>query len=290
MTSAPPPLSVVIPSYQRLGLTRAAVESVLAQEEVAFEVVVVDDGSTDGSAAGLREAYAGEPRVRLFEKENGGAASARNRGLEEARGDLVVLLDCDDLLVPGALAARAAYFEAHPHVDLALCDAVYEGGWKEDGQTIFGRRHFRPPTSLRGLLDGAWAQASQMAMRRATAGRLRFDESYRVAEDVEFLYRVLLAGYEIGLQRETLVRYRKHGAQLVDDDRAIQEGMIRVLEQYAEHAGDARLHTYQIARRRATLLVREGRLQEARPHLRTWLRTRFSSKALRWYVASFLRR
>ncbi len=290
MTPPAPRFSVVIPSYQRLSLTRAGLASVLAQEGATFEAILVDDGSTDGTAAALLKEHAGDARVRIIEKANGGVSTARNRGMDEARGEIIVLLDCDDLLVPGALAARAAFFDQAPDVDLALCDASYEGGWKQDGQTIFGRHHFRPPTSLTALLDGAWAQASQMAMRRDTAGRIRFDESYRVVEDVDFLFRVLVAGHTIGLHEEPLVRYRKHGAQAVDDDTAIQEGMIRVLEQYAEHAGDARLHAYQIARRKAKLLVREGRYADARPHLRTWLRTRFSSKALRWYVSSFFRR
>ncbi|MFV1958082.1 MAG: glycosyltransferase family 2 protein [Planctomycetota bacterium] len=282
-------MSVVVPAFDRAALAVEAPEGVFAQTLSDLEAILVDDGSTDGTSERVAERFAGEERLRLVQKPNGGAASARNRGLDEARGTYVTLLDCDDLLLPHALASQAALLDAQPDADLAFCDARYEGGWKQDGQTVFTRRHYRPPTSLEALLDGAWAIASQITVRRATAGDLRFDETYRVVEDLEYLFRFFLAGHRAVLNPEVLVRYRKHGAQAMDDGDAIRLATIRVLEQYTPPGGGSRIHRYQVARRKAVHLARQGRLREARPHLVTWIGTRFSSRALRWLLKSFVR-
>ncbi len=284
-----PTVSVVIPTWNRAALAVEAVESVLAQSFGDVEAVLVDDGSTDDTGERARARFGRDPRLVLASKENGGAASARNRGLDLARGPLIAFLDSDDLYRPDHVASQVATLEAHPEADVAICDAVYEGGWKEDGRTVFTRRHFRPPTGLREMLDGAWVLPSQMMVRRARLGAVRFDESYRVCEDIEFLTHLYAKGLRGILNPAVLTRYRRHGAQAMDDDDAIRLGTIRVLEQYAPLAAvaGARLHSYQLARRKATHLVKHGLWKEARPHLATWLRHRFSSRAFRWWVRSF---
>ena len=98
-------VSVVIPAYNAAGVLSQCVSSVLAQEGVEVEVVIVDDGSADDTlavATGLAEA---DPRVRVVSKPNGGVSSARNAGLDAATGEVVVFVDADDALVPGALAS-----------------------------------------------------------------------------------------------------------------------------------------------------------------------------------------
>lgn len=108
-------VSVVIPTYNSGPLVTEAVESVLAQTRPADEVIVVDDGSTDDTAARLA-AYG--PRVRYITKENGGVSSARNRGVAEANGDAVAFLDADDVWHPRKLELHSAVLAAHPHIGL----------------------------------------------------------------------------------------------------------------------------------------------------------------------------
>lgn len=93
-----PQVSVIIPTYNRARYLPAAVDSVLRQTFSDFEVIVVDDGSTDDTGT-VMQRYAGDPRVRYFRKGNGGCASARNFGLGHVRGEFIEHLDSDDILV-----------------------------------------------------------------------------------------------------------------------------------------------------------------------------------------------
>jgi hypothetical protein len=99
--SDPLTFSIVIPVYNRAKLVQRAIASCLMQRHPSFEVIVVDDGSTDDTAATV--AATTDPRVRLIQQPNCGVCPARNRGADEARGEWVVCLDSDDELVPGAL-------------------------------------------------------------------------------------------------------------------------------------------------------------------------------------------
>lgn len=105
-----PLFSVVIPAYNRAHLIEGTLESVFAQSETDYEIVVVDDGSTDGTAEVVRR-Y--EDRLRLIRQDNAGPGQARNTGIEAARGEYVVLLDSDDRWFPWTLATYRAVIERH---------------------------------------------------------------------------------------------------------------------------------------------------------------------------------
>jgi chondroitin synthase len=112
-----PLFSVYITSYNCSRFVRRAIDSVLAQTYSDFEVVVVDDGSTDASCPLLQESYRTDPRIRLYHKDHGGPAKTANCAIELCKGFLIVELDADDMLVPTALEAVAQFFEANPLVD-----------------------------------------------------------------------------------------------------------------------------------------------------------------------------
>lgn len=119
-------VSVIIPFFNEVALTKRALESVLGQTHQKFEVLLIDDGSSEDDSE-LRDIAASDPRVRIVRKENGGAASARNLGLALARGEYIAFLDCDDTFLPqkietqlrvmqesGSLISHTSYIISYP--------------------------------------------------------------------------------------------------------------------------------------------------------------------------------
>lgn len=119
MTAAPMParLSAIVPAYNVERYVGAALDSLLAQTAPFHEIIVVDDGSTDATAAIVAQ-YAGQRGVRLIRCENGGQGSARNLALAQAQGDFIYFFDADDLLDPGFVAAMQALLALHADADI----------------------------------------------------------------------------------------------------------------------------------------------------------------------------
>jgi glycosyltransferase involved in cell wall biosynthesis len=111
-----------VPAFNAARHLGAAIGSILAQTHAALEVVVVDDGSTDGSAAVARAVA--DPRVRVLSRPHAGPAAARNLGVAVAEGDLLAFLDADDLWVPGKLEWQLAALAAGPSLDMVFGHAV----------------------------------------------------------------------------------------------------------------------------------------------------------------------
>jgi glycosyltransferase involved in cell wall biosynthesis len=120
--SSQPLVSIIVPTFNRAVLLRAALASLLCQSWTNFEVVVVDDGSTDNTAAVLAEAAEKDKRVRYFRQKNRGVSSARNTGLLKARGDLIAFLDSDDLWYAWKLEAQVAVLAALKDVGMVWTD------------------------------------------------------------------------------------------------------------------------------------------------------------------------
>lgn len=116
-------ISIIIPLYNKEGSIAQALDSVMAQECQDFEVIVVDDGSTDGGAA-VVENY-GDPRIRLVRQENAGVSAARNRGIEEAKGEYVAFLDADDVWMPGFLSEIVALQREFPQCRAQATNYVF---------------------------------------------------------------------------------------------------------------------------------------------------------------------
>lgn len=113
--------SIIIPLYNKQNYIKKTIDSVFAQTYQEFEVIVVNDGSTDNS---LKEALSiTDPRVRVIDKSNGGVSSARNRGIQEAKNDWIVFLDADDVLYPNALATYMELHDIYPKIKV-LCASI----------------------------------------------------------------------------------------------------------------------------------------------------------------------
>jgi glycosyltransferase involved in cell wall biosynthesis len=130
-------VSVVVPTYNRAHCIEKAVDSALDQSHRQLEVLVVDDGSSDGTRAKLARRYEGEPRVRYFFQRNQGVSAARNHGLREVRGEYVALLDSDDVWHPWKIEAQLKCLVAMPEAGMIWTDMDAVG---PDG-TIVGHRY-----------------------------------------------------------------------------------------------------------------------------------------------------
>ncbi|MBK8743116.1 MAG: glycosyltransferase family 2 protein [Betaproteobacteria bacterium] len=200
-----PRVSVIIPTYNRRDLVLNAIGSVLAQTLPVDEIIVVDDGSGDGTADALQRHFGS--RVLYVRQDNAGVAAARNHGLAIARGDYLALLDSDDEWLPEKNSRQVQWLDAHPDFGMVLCDVirVTKGGEIVD---VFRRREFIPEDGLvlRWVLrNPALAPVSAMIRRGVLADIGGFNTGLRTAEDIEFHLRVARR-WPIGVVSESLVR------------------------------------------------------------------------------------
>lgn len=287
--------SVVLPTFNRRSLVRQAIDSVLAQTEPGFELLVVDDGSTDGTADELEERYGREPRLRVLRKLNGGSASARNLGIDEARGPWIALLDSDDVWDPTYLERQLVHAANHPTADAILADLRLEGPWQRGEPTVFARPGWRPPDSMGAMLAGAWALPTATLLRTELARRLRYDEDYRRGEDTELLFRFHAAGHRLVVNPDVLGAWRRHTGPETDPQKTgASDGMSLehevLLEMYRHPEPRSRDVRRRIARMHAKRMIRDGRWRDARPYLWTWWRLRpGSTRALRLLIRSWRR-
>ena len=294
--SAAPAISVVIPTYNRQVLVQAAIESVLAQTYEDFELIVVDDGSQDDTATVVRERFGADPRLRIVAKKNGGTASARNRGVREARGALLAFLDSDDLWLPRYLESQREVLEREG-ADMVLCDVVYDGHTDRKADSLFADPEFFAPTSMRGMWIGGWGLPSAQMLRTKVAKTLPFRQDYRCSEDTEFLFRFHKHGHTCVLNDERLSIWRHHGgeqgaAQKTAEVTAFEAERLRMIQEYGRLAPDwpqIKHRLYNKHRELAKHLIKQGRMRLARPHLLAWWRHRpLRMRPMFLYLRTFL--
>jgi glycosyltransferase involved in cell wall biosynthesis len=216
-------ISVIIPTFNRAHVLRDAIDSALAQSLSPLEIIVIDDGSTDATPELLAE-YG--DRVRVVRQTNQGVAAARNAGIAAARGDLLALLDSDDVWMPRKLELQAALFDSDPGLGLVHCGADFvDAGVSHDGME--GRV---AEEMLRLDREVIIAHGSGVVVPRSVAEEIGgFDARMRVSEDWDFCYRIA-ARYPIGFVKEALVRYARHESGLHRDIPKMEHGMLLALE------------------------------------------------------------
>ncbi len=209
-----PEVSIVIPTYNRRAMVAEAIASVIAQCGVNFDLIVVDDGSTDRTAeeldrlATLANAdHAHRMIMRVVRTENRGVAAARNTGVALASAPLIAFLDSDDLWLPDKLERQMAFTHAHRNFAIAQTEEI----WIRGGRRVNpGLRHRKRAgdifvDSLRTCLISPSAAIMRIDLFRELGG---FDERMTAAEDYDLWLRILARGHEVGLVAEPLVTRR----------------------------------------------------------------------------------
>jgi len=206
-----PCVSVIIPTYNRRDYVQEAIDSVLAQTHTDYEIIVVDDGSTDGTGEALRARYG--DRIRYVWQENQGESVARNRGIEMAQGEYVAFLDSDDLWLPEKLEKEVPVLEASHDAVLVFTPAwpVDAGGQRLSDIAISGGIDRNKLTLEALCMENALGSAGSTALvRRGSLERVGgFDRSIRYSEDWDLWLRLRQRGCFAFVQ-EPLAHIRQH--------------------------------------------------------------------------------
>jgi glycosyltransferase involved in cell wall biosynthesis len=230
-----PLVSVVVPTYQRVHTIRASVESLLAQHGVDFEVLVVDDGSSDGTPAVLGAMR--DPRLRILRVPHGGVAAARNAGIAASETPFVAFHDSDDRALPGRLAVPAEFLSSHPDIDLVIQNGHMlpvegdplgrEEPWirPEIAVTLAAR-----PIGVAEVFRWNLGQLQGMTFRRRALDAVGpLDGSFSILDDLDLVLRVTTSHRAVFLDVPAFA-YRRHAGGIARNRSVVREESIRLAE------------------------------------------------------------
>lgn len=274
-----PRVSVVLPVHNRAGVLSRAVACVLDQTEKNWELIIVDDGSTDATEEVLTRF--GDPRITLLRHaDNRGAPAARNTGMEAARGDFIAFLDSDDVWHRNRLAAQLALFENTSAAAMVCGVSVVTTSGTTRGVPILegdaGRR-------LTNFESGVIHTSAVMVKRWVVEQGIRFDERLPAYQEYDFLLQVAHRGLDVVGVPEVLVEIRYDGAQPHISNPAAQVAALELIRQKYWATMTARgRSSYHLKLMRAHLSL--GNLREARRESRKVIAAE-PFAAQRWPIA-----
>jgi len=262
MAERAPFVSVIMPTYNLVAYTADALDSVRAQTFADFEVVIVDDGSTDNTVD-IVKPFLADPRFRLIEQPNAGTSAARNTAISHAVGEWIALLDCDDLWLPDKLARQAELIAEHPDAALVFGNGIEFNETGDEWPFYRKREVFPDGAGLDRLLKGNCFWALTVMVRRRDvldAGMLRADTPG--VDDYDLWLKVLEDG---GVARgvwEPIARYRKRRDSQGVNKAVMFELLLKVYEDARDRQPDPRLRSLaedRLARTRSDLLLVKAR-------------------------------
>jgi len=263
-----PTVSVVIPTFNRWPLVGAAIESVLAQSFSDFELIVIDDGSTDDTAKQLARFGS---RLRLLSQPNRGVSAARNFAVRHARGSYLAFLDSDDLWLANKLAIQVAFMEQNPSVQICQTKEI----WIRNGVRVNAKAKHRKPSGdiFIASLELCLVSPSAVMLTRALFEQLGgFDESLPVCEDYDLWLRIAL-DHSVALIDDALVIMRGgHADQLSRSLWGMDRYRVLALQKLLRSGldGRRRVAAIEVLRRKVEVLAagarKRGKLCDARAY------------------------
>lgn len=232
-----PVVSVLMPCYNAAETISSTLESLAQQTLRDFELIAVDDGSTDETPAILRNFAAGDTRFHLVSQEHGGIAKALNLGLDECQAEYIARMDADDLAYPERLAKQVSFLDAHP--DIALVSCQVKGFPAENVRQGFEiyldwQNSLLTDEDIRReiFIESPFAHPS-VAIRRDWLGKVGGYQEYGWPEDYDLWLRLYLAGAHFAKLPEVLLEWREHEPRLTrQDSRYSLENFLRVKAHY----------------------------------------------------------
>ena len=231
-TAKQPLVSVVTATYNMGQYLPQAVGSVLAQTHPHVEIVVVDDGSTDGTPAICAQLAAQDPRVRIHRQENAGQAKAKNMGVRLSRGEFVAFLDADDLWIADKLERQLPLFAGRPSVGVVYSDYACMDG---DGRPL----HKNPTHMHRGRISGKllienFVSFPTAIVRKECLERHGvFDETFGMGIDYDLWLR-LSAHYDFDFVDAATIRYRIWAGQMSKNYRKRYQSAIGIMQRFLD--------------------------------------------------------
>lgn len=232
-----PKVSVIIPTYNCDRFLPEAINSVLQQTLTQLEIIVIDDGSTDQTAA-ILQAYQARhgDRVRTVSRFNQGVSAARNHGIQLAQGEWIAFLDADDVFFPDKLKAQLQVAAENP--DLGM---IHSGWQRVDSAgkvlTIVEPWHQVPRLDLEGWLRYKPVLPSAMLFRRDWLLRSGgFDPRFSMSEDTELILRLARSGCESEWLRQVTVSYRQHDSNATHKGLLQARSLTTILDEFFAHA------------------------------------------------------
>ena len=237
---AGPIVSIVTPAFNAEHFIAHTIESVLRQTFTDFELLVIDDGSDDGTS-GIAERYAKrDSRIHLSRQTNRGIAAARNSGIKQARGRLIALLDSDDLWLPTFLCEQLAILEEHPEIAILSANALNFGG-PFDGEPLLPVAGDAPiyPVPLLTLIQQEDSLSIFAVFRRELFDAVgTFDETLHRSEDYDLWLRAASAGLLIAVNPRPLGLYRRRADSLSADEALMLDAMKQPLAKVQQAFAD----------------------------------------------------
>ncbi len=218
--------SVIIPTYNREAFVIEALESVALQTKAPYEVIVVDDGSTDRTKALVKKYF---PSAVYIRTQNQGVSKARNIGLQISKGNIIAFLDSDDLWLPNKLEEQLAYLEENPEIRILHCNEE----WRRDGELLQQKKYHQKKGGelFFDSLPRCVISPSAVIMRREILIEFgQFDESLVACEDYDLWLRITSSEL-VGFVEKTLVIKRGgHADQLSKCIASLDRYRIKSLE------------------------------------------------------------
>lgn len=208
MVAPPPILSVILPTYNRRSIVSRCIDSILAQDFENFELLIVDDGSTDGTNELLKN-YT-DSRISVFQKENGGVSSARNLGIRNANGRYITFIDSDDYILSGFFSDAINVLE-HDGLDALFYGGIEEQRWMKRKVPTFWGRNDEMSKNYQNyklfedfcLFGGvSWGCAKFFKSELIEQHKILFDEAITYGEDLIFILEFLLLAPRVGMRNE----------------------------------------------------------------------------------------
>ena len=239
-----PRVSVIIPVYNTEKYVGEAIESILAQTFTDFELIIVDDGSSDGSPEIIREYEGHDARIRVIRfARNAGEWKARSAGLAAARGEFIAWQDSDDISLPERLEKQARFLQANPDTGAV---GVYARVVTEDLQPTYDRE---PPAGHAeiilnhyvGVFTAAFVHASMMLRRNLLLEAGDYDESLRYGADCDLLTRLLGRTRFANIAEPLYVYRRRPGQDTAHDNPQVDRDLLQVRHRRYERIIGARV-------------------------------------------------